>query len=86
MFTALQKTQAAEKNEILFRDFNINYNNEPEIFRRGSVILKRDVEVSVLDKRTGESKKRKKRKVVIVHEDMVASEFWLNNAHLLSSK
>ena len=33
---------AAEKNEILFSQFGINYNNEDEIFRKGSIIF-RDV-------------------------------------------
>lgn len=37
-----QGTLAAEKNEILFSRFKINYNNEPEIFRKGSVVF-RDV-------------------------------------------
>ncbi len=38
----LDGTFAADKNEILFSKFSINYNNEPEIFRKGSVIF-RDV-------------------------------------------
>ncbi|KAG6002338.1 hypothetical protein E4U43_001135, partial [Claviceps pusilla] len=33
-------TLAAEKNEILFSRFHINYNNEPEIFKKGSVIFR----------------------------------------------
>ncbi|KAI1631612.1 putative tRNAHis guanylyltransferase [Biscogniauxia mediterranea] len=35
---------AADKNEILFSRFNINYNNEPEIFKKGSVVF-RDYEL-----------------------------------------
>ena len=35
-------TLAADKNEILFSRFDINYNKEPEMFRKGSVIY-RDV-------------------------------------------
>lgn len=35
-------TLAANKNEILFSRFGINYNKELEIFRKGSVIF-RDV-------------------------------------------
>ena len=38
----LQGTVAAEKNEILFSQFGINYNNEDEMFRKGSIIF-RDV-------------------------------------------
>ena len=33
---------AADKNEILFSRFGINYNNEPDMFKKGSVIY-RDV-------------------------------------------
>ena len=38
----LQGTLAADKNEILFSRFNMNYNNEPEIYKKGSVVF-RDV-------------------------------------------
>jgi tRNA(His) guanylyltransferase len=37
---------AADKNEILFSRFSINYNNEPEIYRKGSVIF-RDVRIGL---------------------------------------
>ncbi|OIW25990.1 tRNAHis guanylyltransferase [Coniochaeta ligniaria NRRL 30616] len=40
----LAGTFAADKNEILFKRFNINYNNEPEIYKKGSVIF-RDYEL-----------------------------------------
>ncbi|KAF7902663.1 uncharacterized protein EAE97_001012 [Botrytis byssoidea] len=35
---------AADKNEILFSRFGINYNNEPEIYKKGSVVF-RDYEL-----------------------------------------
>ncbi|KAI1774772.1 tRNA guanylyltransferase [Hypoxylon cercidicola] len=40
----LKGTLSADKNEILFSKFHINYNNEPEIFKKGSVIY-RDYEL-----------------------------------------
>ncbi|KAI2603941.1 tRNA guanylyltransferase [Hypoxylon fragiforme] len=40
----LSGTLAADKNEILFSKFGINYNNEPEILRKGSVVF-RDYEL-----------------------------------------
>ncbi|EQL01997.1 tRNAHis guanylyltransferase [Ophiocordyceps sinensis CO18] len=40
----LAGTLASDKNEILFSRFHINYNNEPEMFRKGSVIF-RDYEL-----------------------------------------
>ena len=37
---ALKGSVAADKNEILFSRFGINYNNEPEIFRKGGVVFR----------------------------------------------
>ncbi|KAJ4395268.1 tRNA-His guanylyltransferase [Neurospora sp. IMI 360204] len=36
----LKGTFSADKNEILFKKFGINYNNEQEIFKKGSVIFR----------------------------------------------
>lgn len=36
--TKLIGTLSADKNEILFTDFGINYNNEPEMFKKGSIL------------------------------------------------
>ncbi|KAJ2904515.1 hypothetical protein MKZ38_007847 [Zalerion maritima] len=41
---ALAGTFAKDKNEILFSQFGINYNNEPEMFKKGSVAY-RDYEL-----------------------------------------
>lgn len=38
----IQGSLASDKNEILFSRFKLNYNNEPEIYKKGSVVL-RDV-------------------------------------------
>ena len=37
---------AKDKNEILFSDYGINYNKEPDIFKKGTIIY-RDVRVSI---------------------------------------
>lgn len=37
---ALKGTVSSDKNEILFKQFGINYNNEPQICRKGSVIYR----------------------------------------------
>lgn len=42
----LKGTVAADKNELLFSRFSMNYNNEPEIFRRGSIVF-RDYELEI---------------------------------------
>ena len=35
-----QGVLSKDKHELLFRDHQINYNNEPEMFRRGSVLIR----------------------------------------------
>lgn len=40
----LDGTFSKDKNEILFSKFHINYNNEPEMFKKGSVVF-RDYEL-----------------------------------------
>ena len=37
--THTQGTVSADKNELLFSQFGINYNNLPEIYRKGSVLI-----------------------------------------------
>lgn len=36
----LKGTVSSDKNEILWSRFGINYNNEPEMFRKGSVVFR----------------------------------------------
>ena len=36
----LKGTVAADKHEILFSRYGINHNNEPEMYRKGSVVLR----------------------------------------------
>ncbi|KAL9041893.1 MAG: hypothetical protein Q9180_000974 [Flavoplaca navasiana] len=38
--TIVQGTVASQKNEILFSRFGINYNDEPEQFKKGSVLFR----------------------------------------------
>ncbi|KAJ3148815.1 tRNA-histidine guanylyltransferase 1-like [Irineochytrium annulatum] len=39
----LKDTNSASKNELLFKRFSINYNQLPEIYRKGSVVVRRKV-------------------------------------------
>ena len=41
----LEGSFAKDKNEILFSEFGVNYNNEPEQFRKGTSVFKKRVEV-----------------------------------------
>ncbi|KAJ1557257.1 tRNA-histidine guanylyltransferase 1-like, partial [Nowakowskiella sp. JEL0078] len=50
----LKDTDSAAKNEMLFKDFNVNYNNIIPIFRKGSVILRKTVADEENSEETGD--------------------------------
>ncbi|KAL4970476.1 tRNA guanylyltransferase [Aspergillus stella-maris] len=47
---ALKGTVSSDKNEILFKRFGINYNNEEEIYKKGSVVFR---QYQLEEKKTG---------------------------------
>jgi len=79
----LKGTLSDYKNELLFSQFGINYNNEPPMFKKGSIICKQPQEETFLDSRTNEQKKRTKERVVVLHEDFIGPDFWKRNPHIL---
>lgn len=46
----LSGTVSSDKNEILFSEFGINYNNEPELFKKGSILLRKKIKHPVHEK------------------------------------
>uniref|UniRef100_A0A8C6QYJ4 tRNA(His) guanylyltransferase n=1 Tax=Nannospalax galili TaxID=1026970 RepID=A0A8C6QYJ4_NANGA len=44
----LKGTLAADKNEILFTEFHINYNNEPQMYKKGTVLIWQKVDEVVI--------------------------------------
>jgi tRNA(His) guanylyltransferase len=92
----LSGTVSADKNEILFSRFGINYNNEPEMFRKGTVLF-RDYEEqtspSISDakelSKTAAEKERKKRAkvgVAVQHIDIIQDDFWSRRPWILSGR
>ncbi|XP_053572205.1 probable tRNA(His) guanylyltransferase isoform X4 [Bombina bombina] len=80
----LKGTVAADKNEILFTEFNINYNKEPLVYRKGSILVWQKVD-DVSKKRIKlphESEEREievsrtRNETVILHCDVIGDEFW----------
>lgn len=70
----LSGTVSADKNEILFKDFNINYNNEPEISKRGTILLRKIV--------NSENSSKSLTAIVDVHDDMLKDNFWKAHSSL----
>ena len=79
----LKGTFSKDKHEILFKEFKCNYNNEPEICKRGNLLLRVSKEVlnpnqenlEVNEAKTGKkSKKDENDEVILVHDDLIDKE------------
>ncbi|CAH2104532.1 unnamed protein product [Euphydryas editha] len=69
-------TVSADKNEILYKEFNINYNNEPNIFKRGTLLIRKTL--------LNELTKKPLSVIVDVHDDMLKDAFWKDHNILLT--
>ncbi|KAK9477985.1 Thg1p [Lipomyces japonicus] len=75
---------SSDKHDILFLDFQINYNNEPEIFKKGTLLVREPIVTSKnssgeeRSKRQQErdDKKRRKAKIEKLHIDIIGDKFW----------
>jgi hypothetical protein len=74
----LRGTQASDKNELLFSEFGLNYNNEPPMFRKGTVLIRK------LCKTTGDGKLR--HVVLPFYTDLIGDVFWKENPEILGMK
>ncbi|KAM8733604.1 putative tRNA(His) guanylyltransferase [Acanthopagrus schlegelii] len=86
----LKGTLAADKNEILFSEFDINYNNESAIHRKGTILIweKRDETVTKRVKLPNEEEKevpvtRSRRRVQDHHCDIIGDQFWEEHPDIL---
>ena len=58
----------------------MNYNNEPEQFRKGTSIFRKKIEVQT---ESGGTAKRSR--VVEFNGDIIGDDFWEENPHILGS-
>ncbi|XP_034252335.1 probable tRNA(His) guanylyltransferase [Thrips palmi] len=73
----LRGSVAAQKNEILFSEFNINYNNEPIMYRKGTTLLRKVVNAPAA----------KPRHVILpFHTDLFNDKFWNEHSEILGLK
>ncbi|KAL4880149.1 Thg1 C terminal domain-containing protein [Aspergillus karnatakaensis] len=97
----LKGTVSADKNEILFKRFGINYNNEEEIYKKGSIVSRQyqleeanpsPVEEGAPQEKTSKTQQEKARKlrrkapVVVEHVDIIKDEFWEKRPWIISGK
>lgn len=73
----LRGTVSSDKNEILFSEFGINYNKLPSMYRKGTILLTKQIRLE------GD----RKRKVVIpIYDDLIKETFWTEHDELLEKK
>ena len=95
--TRLKDTLSADKNEILFSEFRINYNNIDARFRKGSCLYWIDkvseivveanpelCEAAQIDNTGGACKKPQVcREIKVSHEDIISDVFWKMHSDIL---
>lgn len=80
----LNGTVSSDKNEILFSQFNINYNNLRQMYRKGSVLVWEKT-VAVDNTAEGGSVRKSTRQIVIHHTDIIGDVFWNEHPEILDS-
>ncbi|XP_015456318.1 probable tRNA(His) guanylyltransferase isoform X2 [Astyanax mexicanus] len=86
----LNGTLSGDKNEILFSEFNLNYNNECALHRKGTTLIWEKVDETSTKKITvpkeGEKEvtfTRTRRKVTAHYCDIIADSFWNEHPDIL---
>ena len=80
----LKGTFSADKHEILFSEFGVNYNDELEQFKKGTTLFRKKVEFPVRDASGNDTGKTKLRmQVCETNGDIIGDDFWMENEHLL---
>lgn len=74
----LRGTVSSDKNELLFSEFGVNYNDLDVMFKKGTILLRKQVRVPRSDKL--------KTLICPFYEDMIRDEFWVRNDELLEKK
>lgn len=77
----LKGTLADFKNELLFTQFGINYNDLPARFRKGSVIIRSMQLVSGSD---SEGTARYRSVPTVLHVDIIKDDFWQQYPEILA--
>ncbi|XP_001605413.2 probable tRNA(His) guanylyltransferase [Nasonia vitripennis] len=73
----LSGTLSSHKNELLYQEFGINYNNEPAVYRKGTTLLRKLV---------AHGNGRLKPTVVPLVDDIIGDRFWKENPEVIGLK
>lgn len=75
----LSGTFSSDKNEMLFTRFGINYNNLPQMYRKGTILIKKNVAVSQL-------KNKRYPMIVPLFTDLIQDSFWHEHTEILTKE
>ncbi|XP_060071281.1 probable tRNA(His) guanylyltransferase [Ylistrum balloti] len=94
----LKGTLSSDKNELLFSDFSLNYNSLPELYRKGSVLIRvKDTDTERPTDRELQNGVRslsvsfeyhldpssKPPRINILHSDIIGEKFWQEHPEIL---
>ncbi|CAL1545202.1 unnamed protein product [Lymnaea stagnalis] len=87
----LKGTLSSDKNELLFSEFKTNYNNLPELYRKGTVIIRlQDSKILAQNNREDENSKtppvKWKSSSMVFHTDIIGKSFWEEHHYILNKK
>jgi len=80
----LNGTVSSDKNEILFSEFDINYNNLPQMYRKGSVLVWDKIS-EANDSSQANTVQKTKRQIALHHTDIIGDSFWNDHPDTLNS-
>lgn len=69
-------TFSSDKNEILFTSFGVNYNNLPQQYRKGTILVRKNVAVQSLDNKRCQL-------IVPLFTDLIGDQFWTEHSEIL---
>lgn len=82
----LKGSLSKDKHELLFSQFGINYNDEPEMFRKGSFLTKAchlNTSDSFEYVHGSLTPSRHQSHIVVIHTDIIRDHFWTTNPDIL---
>lgn len=72
-------TFSSDKNEMLFSRFGVNYNNLPEMYRKGTILVRKNVRIKKLND-------KKCPLIVPLFVDLIQDQFWSEHSEILSEE
>ncbi|OQV14570.1 putative tRNA(His) guanylyltransferase [Hypsibius exemplaris] len=87
----LKDTNAGGKNEILFSQFGVNYNTLPQLYRKGTVIIRpppREPAPSggAVERGDRDGTDEKVPVLLTLNEDIIRDNFWVSYPHVLEGE